>query len=237
MPRFRHLDLVKYGGVKVICCASCGEPSPIPLLTAMDLRILAQSESLTEVVIFRFLMLCRVLQVRLQLRSEYGCRTFSSEIPLVLGAQDGLEERQSSDRKQALPGKVREPPRPVHVRCHPFSYSCLLSSISAARSSRSLSERRITHILSVCPDPIPGELPESGMTHLRIPVEDVDHADLLIYLPTAVRFIDQAMRSHGIVLVHCVQGLSRSATVVAAYCKSNWHISSISNLISHVLRC
>lgn len=92
-----------------------------------------------------------------------------------------------------------------------------LGNISAARSSRSLSERRITHILSVCPDPIPGELPESGMTHLRIPVEDVDHADLLIYLPTAVRFIDQAMRSHGIVLVHCVQGLSRSATVVAAY--------------------
>lgn len=166
-----------------------------------------------------FLILVRVLQVRLL--SKYGCRTFSSEILLFLGAQDGLEERQSSDRKQALSGKVREPPRPVHVRCHPFSSVSFLSSISAARSSRSLSERRITHILSVCPDPIPGELPESGMTHLRIPVEDVDHADLLIYLPTAVRFIDQAMRSHGIVLVHCVQGLSRSATVVAAYCKSS----------------
>jgi dual specificity phosphatase 12 len=108
---------------------------------------------------------------------------------------------------------------------------CFLPSISAARSSRSLSERRITHILSVCPDPIPGELPESGMTHLRIPVEDVDHADLLIYLPTAVRFIDQAMRSHGIVLVHCVQGLSRSATVVAAYCKFNTPTLNFLNLI------
>jgi dual specificity phosphatase 12 len=95
----------------------------------------------------------------------------------------------------------------------------LLFSISAARSSRSLSERRISHIVSVCSDPIPGELPESGLAHLRIPVEDVDYADLLIHLPTAVRFIDQAIRHHGVVLVHCVQGLSRSATVVAAYCE------------------
>jgi len=92
-----------------------------------------------------------------------------------------------------------------------------LGNISAARSSRSLSERRISHIVSVCSDPIPGELPESGLAHLRIPVEDVDYADLLIHLPAAVRFIDQAIRHHGVVLVHCVQGLSRSATVVAAY--------------------
>jgi len=92
-----------------------------------------------------------------------------------------------------------------------------LGNISAARSSRSLSERRITHIVSVCSDPIPSEVPESGLTHLRIPVEDVDYADLLIHLPSAVQFIDRAIRGHGVVLVHCVQGLSRSAAVVAAY--------------------
>jgi dual specificity phosphatase 12 len=92
-----------------------------------------------------------------------------------------------------------------------------LGNLNAARSSRSLSERRITHILSVCSDPIPGELPESGMTHMRIPIEDVDYADILIWLPSAVRFIHKALSEHGIVLVHCVQGLSRSATVVAAY--------------------
>ena len=92
-----------------------------------------------------------------------------------------------------------------------------LRSLNAARSSRSLSERRITHILSVCSDPIPGELPESGMTHMRIPVEDVDYADILIWLPVAVRFIHKALTEHGVVLVHCLQGLSRSAAVVAAY--------------------
>jgi dual specificity phosphatase 12 len=96
-----------------------------------------------------------------------------------------------------------------------------LGNIKAARSSRSLTERRISHILSVCSDAIPSELPESGITHLRIPVEDVDHADLLIHLPEACRFIDAALKNQGNILVHCVQGLSRSATVVAAYCKPN----------------
>jgi dual specificity phosphatase 12 len=100
-----------------------------------------------------------------------------------------------------------------------------LGNLNAARSSRSLSERRITHIVSVCSDHIPGELPESGMTHMRIPVEDVDYADLLIYLPAAMRFIHKALSEHGVVLVHCVQGLSRSATVVAAYRQPSFRVS------------
>ncbi|KDR83936.1 hypothetical protein GALMADRAFT_55087 [Galerina marginata CBS 339.88] len=92
-----------------------------------------------------------------------------------------------------------------------------LGNIMAARSTRSLTENRITHILSVCSDPIPAELPEAGIYHQRIAVEDVDYEDLLIHLPAACHFIDQALRSGGVVLVHCVQGISRSAAVVAAY--------------------
>jgi hypothetical protein len=94
-------------------------------------------------------------------------------------------------------------------------------SLHAATSSRSLTERRISHIVSVCSDPIPAELPESGIVHLRIPVEDYDFADLLIWLPTACQFIHQAISGGGIVLVHCHQGLTRSAAVVAAYRKSS----------------
>ena len=89
----------------------------------------------------------------------------------------------------------------------------------AARSTRSMTENNITHIVSVCADPIPGEAPASGICHMRIPVEDVDYADLLIHLPSACQFIDQALRSGGVVFVHCVQGISRSAAVVAAYCR------------------
>lgn len=93
------------------------------------------------------------------------------------------------------------------------------NSIMAARSTRTLQERRITHILTVASDQIPAESPQSGFCHMRIPVEDVDYADLLVHLPAACRFIEGALRSGGVVLVHCVQGISRSAAVVAAYCR------------------
>ena len=73
--------------------------------------------------------------------------------------------------------------------------------------------------MSVCKEPIPADSPASGLRQLRIPVDDVDYADLLIYLPAACRFIHQAMSEGGVVLVHCEQGLSRSAAVVAAYCE------------------
>jgi len=90
----------------------------------------------------------------------------------------------------------------------------------AAASTRSQTERRITHILSVCLESIPAQDPQSGIVHMRIPVEDQNHSDLLVWLPHACRFIDDALRSGGIVLVHGVHGLSRGATVMAAYCKT-----------------
>lgn len=40
---------------------------------------------------------------------------------------------------------------------------------------------------------------------MRIPIEDVDYADLLIHLPSACQFIDHAIRSGGAILVHDVQ--------------------------------
>ncbi|CAL1701140.1 unnamed protein product [Somion occarium] len=92
-----------------------------------------------------------------------------------------------------------------------------LGTIEAAKSPRTLSERRITHIVSVGTEPIPADNPASGIRQLRIPIEDVDYADLLIHLPTACRFIHEAISNGGVVLVHCVQGLSRSAAVVAAF--------------------
>lgn len=57
---------------------------------------------------------------------------------------------------------------------------------------------------------------------MRVDVPDVNYADLLIHLPEACDFIDEALGANDTnkVLVHCVQGLSRSPTVVAAYCES-----------------
>lgn len=53
-----------------------------------------------------------------------------------------------------------------------------------------------------------------------IPVQDSEYEDILIHLPNACHFIEKALGSGGRVLVHCVMGISRSATVVCAYRKS-----------------
>jgi dual specificity phosphatase 12 len=87
----------------------------------------------------------------------------------------------------------------------------------SARSARSLGEHSITHILSVCADSVPAEAPESDIHHKRINIEDIDYADLLIHLPSAVEFIQASLDADGVVLVHCDTGISRSAAVVAAY--------------------
>jgi len=92
-----------------------------------------------------------------------------------------------------------------------------LGNLVSAQSTRSLTERRITHIVSVCTEPIPAEHPQSGIRHMRVPVHDAHHEDLLIWMPHTCRFIDEALHAGGVVLVHGVHGLSRGATIMAAY--------------------
>jgi protein tyrosine phosphatase len=66
----------------------------------------------------------------------------------------------------------------------------------------------------VCP-----EYPSTGPNHLTIAVDDSEYENLLIHLPQTCRFMQDTLDEGGTVLVHCVMGVSRSTTVVAAYCK------------------
>lgn len=87
-------------------------------------------------------------------------------------------------------------------------------SLAAAKTIDLRRQFGITHLVSVCPD-----VPLEGPNHLIIPVHDSEYDDILIYLPNACRFIQKSLDSGGRVLVHCHMGISRSATVIAAYCE------------------
>ena len=88
-----------------------------------------------------------------------------------------------------------------------------LSSLSAGLSLEQRDRLSITHIISVCPD-----YPSTGQRHLTIPIQDSELENLLIHLPEACRFIQNALEQGGSrILLHCVMGISRSITVLAAY--------------------
>ncbi|KAJ7224147.1 phosphatases II [Mycena pura] len=87
-----------------------------------------------------------------------------------------------------------------------------LGDLFTAMSSKVKSKHSITHIVSVGPD-----YPSTGPEHLVVSVDDEAHENLLQHLNTACQFIQKALDSNGRVLVHCMMGVSRSPTVVAAY--------------------
>jgi len=99
-----------------------------------------------------------------------------------------------------------------------------IGSKKAAKCRPLLRELNVTHVLNVTPsrttDPAAG-VPnyfekDRSMTYRRCSVFDTKAENLLGVLPGCVAFLDQG-RFYGSVLVHCVQGVSRSASVCAAY--------------------
>lgn len=58
---------------------------------------------------------------------------------------------------------------------------------------------------------------------MSIHVDDTPDENILIRLPEACDFIQRAIDSGGKIFVHCMMGVSRSATVVCAYRKASCH--------------
>ena len=100
-----------------------------------------------------------------------------------------------------------------------------VSDLYTATSPAVLSRLGVTHVLSVLRTP--GLTFPQPLQHLTIPIDDTSDAFLLDHLDDAVRWIRDALGPNqedgaeggqgGHVLVHCVWGMSRSASVVVAF--------------------
>lgn len=131
-----------------------------------------------------------------------------------LGSRSNLHN--CGHRRQGLHWKVRTPSVLPSAR----SYS--LPSLSSALSHDVRKKLGVTHMLSVCVEHTFDPQPNA----MVIPVQDHEFEDILIHLPDACLFIEKALNTGGRVLVHCVMGISRSATVVCAYRESPSSLSS-----------
>ncbi|KAI0915685.1 hypothetical protein AcV5_003538 [Taiwanofungus camphoratus] len=61
--------------------------------------------------------------------------------------------------------------------------------------------------------------------HICIPIDDTRQASLLGYLDHTMAWMQDALRRKGRVMVHCVWGMSRSASVAIAYLMVTEHMS------------
>ncbi|KAI0780163.1 phosphatases II [Fomes fomentarius] len=85
-----------------------------------------------------------------------------------------------------------------------------------ATSPAVLRQLGVTHVVSVMRKP--SYRYPRPIEHLCVPVDDHSDNNLLDYLDYTVRWIQTALsRADGCVIIHCVWGMSRSASVAAAY--------------------
>ena len=102
---------------------------------------------------------------------------------------------------------------PGPTKILPFLY---LGSQHDAYNKELLKTHNITYELNVsitCPKP--DFVQESHF--MRIPVNDNYSEKLLPYFPMAFNFLEKVRESSGCALVHCLAGISRSATIAIAY--------------------
>jgi len=113
------------------------------------------------------------------------------------------------------PMRLIIPPQPTNSS-RP-SGSLWLGSMSATMDKSILQQQRISHIVQVLDVPWMPISEADGYECYRIDILDVPSADLKGHLEGACRDIDKALKSGKNTLVHCQQGISRSAAVVIGY--------------------
>eukprot|EP00347_Sterkiella_histriomuscorum_P020163 403338863 len=110
-----------------------------------------------------------------------------------------------------------------HNDIHLILPGVYISDVLAAENREMLAKHKITHILIVSAGITP-RYPDK-FTYKRIQIDDKDSQDIRQHLWNAIEFIEDAVVNvnpmsglNGRCLVHCAAGISRSGSIIVAYC-------------------
>ncbi len=115
-----------------------------------------------------------------------------------------------------------------------------LGGVSAAFDEKTYRDYKVTHVLSIMRRQtyFVRKMTETrkrfDVSHRLVNVKDDPRAFLMKYWPRCFDFIDSARENGGVVLVHCMAGVSRSAATVAAYLLYKNQFSSVNEALRHV---
>ncbi|XP_012160168.1 dual specificity phosphatase DUPD1 isoform X3 [Ceratitis capitata] len=126
---------------------------------------------------------------------------------------------------RSFPGLRRTECSFHEVDCDEVYPGIFIGDVASAKNKSFLRMMGITHVLNAAEGCRYGQV-DTGHSYYRdmpsirymgFPMVDAPTTDISRYFYVAAKFIDSAISSGGKILVHCLVGMSRSATCVLAY--------------------
>eukprot|EP01096_Ripella_sp_DP13-Kostka_P009415 TRINITY_DN3620_c0_g1_i4.p1 TRINITY_DN3620_c0_g1~~TRINITY_DN3620_c0_g1_i4.p1 ORF type:complete len:284 (-),score=87.97 TRINITY_DN3620_c0_g1_i4:327-1178(-) len=109
----------------------------------------------------------------------------------------------------------RKPSRQNYWKASQITPNVWLGGYKDQLNKNKLKEHNITHILMVAIEVEPAH--PKDFEYLVIRAHDFPDQDLISYFPQAHAFISEAVKQNSSILVHCMAGVSRSATMVISW--------------------
>ncbi|VDD74695.1 unnamed protein product [Mesocestoides corti] len=114
------------------------------------------------------------------------------------------------------PGLLLYPSLDIFDKISTINSHLYLSGLQAITPKR-LQNYGVTLLISIMPGTLPEDILSQVTTHVQVPVEDIEFTNLGIHFDALADRIAQEARRGGRTLVHCMAGVSRSASIVLAY--------------------